>query len=332
MSICGFIVGWISVFIIIHSVLIHRWKQVNVNNSSCWKLWKSKFFPNLFLYLIFLICLSLFGTLSISTWAVVTAIVALIKELLSKNTAKYKLEIDSKGYNEKSMHNLFLVILLAVILLYISLSVIDELEVYAYQRSTNLTVFFNKNYLETFHDEFEKLGLVDNLFNKMLTALIRMSFIELEIFCLGLVYFFIDYAFKISFGRNLWSSYEKMMGSQTYYLNGSWHEINSKGKVTVNDIFYISSGKLYDRVNSNKKFAIIVDNGQVKINKDGKDVILSVEELKDNGKLKIDDRYFINKNSSIYKETKKQGKVLLQRVPLFFGSKSKNIEFDSRDF
>ena len=39
-----------------------------------------------------------------------------------------------------------------------------------------------------------------------------------------------------------------------------------------------------------------------------------------------------HKNSSIYKETKKQGKVLLQRVPLFFGSKSKNIEFDSRDF
>lgn len=314
MSILKFIVGWLFVFILIHSTLIYRWKQVGKNKLGYWSLWKSKFVSNLLIYSIFLICLSLFGALSVSTWAVVTAIVALIKELLSKNTAKYKLGIDSKDYNEKSMHNLFLVILLAVVLLYISLSVIDELEVYAYQKTTNLTVFFNKNCLETFYDKFEKLGLVDNLFNKMLTALIRMLFIELEIVCLGLVYSFIDYAFKKLFGRNLWSSYEKMMGSQTYYLDGYWHEINSEGEVTGKDIFYISSGKLYDRVDFNKKFAIIVNDSKASINKNGEDIILSIDEPKYNGKLKINDKYFINKNSSMYNEAKKQGKIEIGRA------------------
>lgn len=315
-EIITFITTWFIVFIIIHSILIYKREQVD-NNISYRKNWMSKFIPNFLLYLMGLALLSLFGTLSISTWAIVTAIVALIKELLSKNTAKYTLDVDSKDYNKKGMHNLFLVILLAVVLFYISLSVIDELEVYAYQESNNLTVFFEQDYSEQFYNNFKKIGLLDNQTNKILTGLIRMLFVELEVICLAIVYFFTNHIFKRSFGDNIYSLYEKMMGSQTYNLNGYWHEIDTEGKITVKEIFYISSGKFYDRVDLSKKYTIVVNNGEISINKDGGDVLISIEKSKDNKKLKINDRYFINKDTSIYKECKKQGKILLDRIPLF---------------
>ena len=315
MEIITFITTWFIVFIIIHSILIYKREQVD--NISYRKNWMSKFIPNFLLYLMGLALLSLFGTLSISTWAIVTAIVALIKELLSKNTAKYTLDVDSKDYNKKGMHNLFLVILLAVVLFYISLSVIDELEVYAYQESNDLTVFFEQDYSEQFYNNFKKIGLLDNQTNKILTGLIRMLFVELEVICLAIVYFFTNHIFKRSFGDNIYSLYEKMMGSQTYNLNGYWHEIDTEGKITVKEIFYISSGKFYDRVDLSKKYTIVVNNGEISINKDGGDVLISIEESKDNKKLKINDRYFINKDTSIYKECKKQGKILLDRIPLF---------------
>mgnify|MGYP000234878085 FL=1 len=203
-----FIATWFVVFIIIHSILIYKRKQID-NNISYRRNWMSKFIPNFLLYPMFLTLLSLFGTLSISIWAIVTAIVALIKELLSKNTAKYTLNIDSKDYNKKGMHNLFLVILLAVVLFYISLSVIDELEVYAYQESNNLTVFFKQDYAEQFYNEFKTIGLLDNQSNKILTGLIRMLFVELEVICLLIVYSFANYTFKKSFGNSIRSSYEK---------------------------------------------------------------------------------------------------------------------------
>lgn len=316
MEIITFITTWFIVFIIIHSILIYKREQVD-NNISYRKNWMSKFIPNFLLYLMGLALLSLFGTLSISTWAIVTAIVALIKELLSKNTAKYTLDVDSKDYNKKGMHNLFLVILLAVVLFYISLSVIDELEVYAYQESNNLTVFFEQDYSEQFYNNFKKIGLLDNQTNKILTGLIRMLFVELEVICLAIVYFFTNHIFKRSFGENIYSLYEKMMGSQTYNLNGYWHEIDTEGKITVKEIFYISSGKFYDRVDLSKKYTIVVNNGEISINKDGGDILISIEESKDNKKLKINDRYFINKDTSIYKECKKQGKILSDRIPLF---------------
>ena len=316
MKIITFITTWFVVFIIIHSILIYKRKQLD-NNISYRKNWMSKFIPNFLLYLMGLTLLSLFGTLSISTWAIVTAIVALIKELLSKNTAKYTLNIDSKYYNKKGMHNLFLVILLAVVLFYISLSVIDELEVYAYQKSNNLMVFFEQDCAEKFYNDFKKIELLDNQTNKILTGLIRMLFVELEVICLVIVYFFTNHIFKRSFGENIHSSYEKMMGSQTYNLNGYWHEIDTEGKITAKEIFYISSGKFYDRVDLSKKYTIVVNNSEISINEDGGDILISIEESKDNKKLKINDRYFINKDTSIYKECKKQGKILSDRIPLF---------------
>lgn len=315
MKITTFITIWFIVFIVIHSILIYKWKQVD--NLSYSKSWMSKFLPNFLLYLICLTLLSIFGSLSISTWAIVTAIVALIKELLSKNTAKYTLNIDSKDYNKKGMHNLFLVILLAVVLFYISLSVIDELEVYAYQKSNNLMVFFKQDCAEQFYNDFKKIGLLDNQSNKILTGLIRMLFVELEVVCLPMIYFFLNYTFKKSFGDSMNSLYKKMMGSQTYNLDGYWHEIDTEGKITAREIFYISSGTLYDRVDLSKKYTLVVNDDEISINEDGEEILICIEESKDNKKLKINDRYFINKETSIYKECKKQGKVLLDRIPLF---------------
>lgn len=316
MKLLLYITTWFVFFIIIHSRLIYKRKQID-NNISYSRNWMSKFIPNFLLYLMFLILLSIFGTLSISTWAIVTAIVALIKELLSKNTAKYTLSVDSKDYNKKGMHNLFLVILLAVVLFYISLSVIDELEVYAYQKSNNLMVFFKQDCAEQFYNDFKKIGLLDNQSNKILTGLIRMLFVELEVVCLPMIYFFLNYTFKKSFGDSMNSLYKKMMGSQTYNLDGYWHEIDTEGKITAREIFYISSGTLYDRVDLSKKYTLVVNDDEISINEDGEEILICIEESKDNKKLKINDRYFINKETSIYKECKKQGKVLLDRIPLF---------------
>lgn len=316
MKLLLYITTWFVFFIIIHSRLIYKRKQID-NNISYSRNWMSKFIPNFLLYLMFLILLSIFGTLSISTWAIVTAIVALIKELLSKNTAKYTLSVDSKDYNKKGMHNLFLVILLAVVLFYISLSVIDELEVYAYQKSNNLMVFFKQDCAEQFYNDFKKIGLLDNQSNKILTGLIRMLFVELEVVCLPMIYFFLNYTFKKSFGDSMNSLYKKMMGSQTYNLDGYWHEIDTEGKITAREIFYISSGTLYDRVDLSKKYTLAVNDDEISINEDGEEILICIEESKDNKKLKINDRYFINKETSIYKECKKQGKVLLDRIPLF---------------
>ena len=66
-----------------------------------------------------------------------------------------------------------------------------------------------------------------------------------------------------------------------------------------------------------KKYTLVVNDGEISINEDGEDILICIEESKDNKKLKINDRYFINKETSIYKECKKQGKVLLDRIPLF---------------
>lgn len=76
-----------------------------------------------------------------------------------------------------------------------------------------------------------------------------------------------------------------MMGSQIYKLNGYWHEIDTEGKITAREIFYILSGTFYDRVDLSKKYTIVVNDGEISINKDGEDILISIEESKDNKKL-----------------------------------------------
>lgn len=317
MKITVFLIIWFIVFILIHSYLISHWKQLDSDNLSYRKKWRKKFIPNLLLYLVILSLLSLFGTLSISTWAIVTAVVALIKEMLSKSTAKNTLGIDDTVYAEKNMHNLFLVILVVVILFYVSFIYIDEIRVYAYQRE-NLMAFFDGDYIRKFGQSFELLGWIDRLFNRILTALIRLVCIELELFILLMFYFFVNYTFILSFGISLRSCYERIMGSQTYNLNGYWYEIDLEGRVTLRDIFYISAGKIYDRVDLDKTFDLVISNNQICINKDGEKIVIFDEKLGENEKLKINDRYFINKDSLIYKKSKKKRKFQQTRVSLFY--------------